>query len=117
MTDLLQSGVTWLDSQRKAHMASAITYTRGGTTLSITATIAKTEYESGDEQGVRVAAEMQDWIVTALDLAGLGVPVAGDLIVSGARTFEVMNLGSENCWRWTDGFSVAVRIHTKQTDL
>jgi hypothetical protein len=115
VTDQLATGVAWLDAQRKAHMASAVTYTRGGTSLSITATAARTEYESGDEQGVRVAAEMQDWIVTAADLAGLGVPVAGDQIISGARTFEVMNLGTENCWRWTDGFSMSLRIHTKET--
>jgi len=113
MTDMLATGVAWLDGKRKSLMSRAVVYRRGTDDLAIQATIGKTDFESGDEQGIRVTAEMRDWIITGADLGSLGVPLPGDQIVDGALVYEVMNLGTAGNWRW-DNFHVAMRIHTKE---
>jgi len=115
MTDMLTTGITWLDTKRKAFMGKAAVYRRSGTDIAVAVTMAATAYESADES-ITVTANMQDFIISVADLATLTpvTPTAGDLIIVGAHTYEAMNLGAENCWRWTDGSHIAFRIHAKQ---
>ena len=40
-------------------------------------------------------------------------PQAGDVIVANNRKYEVMDLGGESCWRWSDPYRMTLRIHTK----
>ena len=44
-----------------------------------------------------------------------GEPEAGDQIVTDGTIFEVMSLGSQGHWRWSDPHRQALRIHAKET--
>ena len=94
-------------------MVSAIEYRRGLEVLNITATVGKTDYEVEDENGIKVGAEVRDFLITAADLPF--TPESGDVVVFEGRTFEVMNLTGQGCWRYSDPFHQTLRVHTRQT--
>lgn len=120
MTDFLQSGIEWLESQRTAHLTQSVTYVRGGSSLEILATIGKTEYVTDSEHVVAESFESRDFIVSAADLV-IGdadvTPEVGDQVqeIAGSNRFiyEVVPMGPNPCWRYSDDFRKAVRIHTK----
>jgi hypothetical protein len=124
MADLLAQGAAWLGEQRGKHMASTVTYRRGATEADLSATFGRTRYEVEDEYGVRVGAEVTDFLVAAADFApAFGEPEAGDEIVvhstgSGQAqgvVFEVMAWAGQGHWRWSDPHRTTLRIHAKQT--
>lgn len=95
-------------------MTSAAIYRRTGIDpLTIAATRCKSDYEVADNYGLTVKAHSIDFLI---DAATLGFePEAGDVIEAGGRSFEVMNLADEGCWRWSDSYNTTYRIHTKDT--
>jgi len=96
-----------------AHCSSPVVYRQGATELEIAATYGRTDYEVQDDYGLTVGATSMDFLIPAevLEL----VPKPGDVIVADGRRYEVMDLGSENCWRWSDPYRTTLRIHTKDT--
>ena len=117
MSDLLQQAATWLDGMRQAHLSRPVTYRRGETELELQATFGRTEYEVEDGYGLRVAAQVTDFLVSAADLLPtFGEPEAGDEIVTTGAVFEVMPLAGQGHWRWTDPHRTAMRIHSRQID-
>lgn len=118
MSNLLRTGMEFLQTTRKAFLADEVTYTRGSDSItSLKATHGKTTYESTNSEGVVVGAVSDDFIVTAEDLVISGntiEPRVGDTITDGDRVFAVMNIAGEGCWRNSDPFGLAIRIHTKQ---
>ncbi len=121
MIDLLGQGVTWLNGVRHAHMTRTVTYVRGVDSVSLSATIGKTEFEQVDESGMVQRIESRDYIIRAADLvlaSAVTLPRAGDLIreTDGAQTFvyEVMAPGGEPPWRYNGVHNRGtLRIHTK----
>ena len=111
MTDLLQQGSQWLEGMRTEHASSPVTYRRGETEVSVNATFGKTDFEIAEESGLTVGAHVWDFLVLAADL-GLE-PEPGDVVAANGRKYEVMNLGGEGCWRWSDPYRQTYRIHTK----
>ena len=112
MTDLLRLGSQWLQQQRTAHMTSPVEFCRAGLEPKpVQATIGKTDFELADDYGATIEAHMIDFLINADDL-GLE-PQPGDVIVSDSRKYEVMNLGDEGCWRWSDPYRQTYRVHTK----
>ena len=111
MGDLLRSGLAWLDQMRAAHLASPVEYHRGAEVAHLSATFGRTEYEISDAAGATVSAQVWDFLITAAELGF--EPEAGDVIVADGRRHEVMRLGSEGCWRFSDPFGTTYRIHTK----
>ena len=113
MADALQSGLAWLHAQREAHLVTDAVYSPAGsgasTTVSVTASQIRVDLLDGN--GFPVSSAVMDFIVTAADLPA--EPVAGDRLEYAGRTYEVMNLGEEPCWRWTDASRLAYRIHTR----
>ena len=68
--------------------------------------------EVSDESGLTVTGRVWDFLILA---DGLGFePEPGDVIAADGRVFEVMNLGGEGCWRWSDPYRQTFRIHTKE---
>ena len=115
MGDLLRQGSRWLEQMRVTHCSSPVTYRRGGTTLIVNATSGRTQYEVADDVGLRVGAEVMDFLVMADELLPtLGNPQAGDQIVADGALFELMNLAGQGCWRWSDPYRTTMRIHTKE---
>ena len=124
MADLLQVGSDWLADQMKSHAGRSVTYRRGGDSVTVTATIGRTEFELDDEFGVLRKIESRDFLISAADLVLNSVtvlPERGDEIDetqgSVTYTYEVMAPGKEPHYRFSDPYRRTLRIHTKQTDV
>jgi len=120
VVDLLEQGSRWLDRQRRKSMAREVVYSRGSASVTLLATIGRTEFEQTDQYGVVHRIESRDYLVTAEDLVldgQLTTPKAGDQIreSDGAvtRVYAVLAPGDEPPWRWSDPYRVTLRIHTK----
>jgi hypothetical protein len=121
MTNLLQDGAAWLGGQLKDHAGTSITYQRGVSTVTITATATLHEYEVVDQEGFSTTVLSRDYLVHAADLVLGGAEIAprsGDLIaetIGGvACTFEVMPLGMKKEYEPVDRDGLLLRIHTKK---
>ena len=111
MNDVLRDGLTWLDSQRASHMTSPVEYRRDPDVLAVNATFGKTDYEVADESGLTIGSHVWDFLVTAVELGF--EPEPGDVIAANGRKYEVMDLGGQGSWRWSDPYRQTYRIHTK----
>jgi len=85
VTDLLRQGSQWLGDMLKEHASSEVTYRRPSpgsgqaTELEVNATFGSTEYEVEDDYGLRVGAEVTDFLILGEDLSPtFGEPEAGD---------------------------------------
>ena len=115
MGDLLRQGSQWLGQMRSAHCSSPVSYRRGETEAVLNTTFGRTEYEVEDDYGLRVGAEVTDFLVSADDFTPtFGEPEAGDQIVADGVVFEVMSLAGQGHWRWSDPHRTTMRIHTKE---
>ena len=121
MSDLIRQGSQWLEQMRASHMSSPVTYRRDEDSHEVNATFGRTEYEVEDEYGLRVGAQVTDFVISA-EVFPFDEPEAGDQIVvpstgSGQATvYEVMNLAGQGHWRWSDPYRQTMRIHTKEVD-
>lgn len=111
MSDLLRQGVAWLDQQRIAHCSSPVEYRRSPDAITVGATYGKTDVELADASGLTIGSHVWDFLIPASEL-GLE-PEPGDVIAADGRQYEVMNLGGEGCWRWSDPYRSTYRIHTR----
>ena len=124
MPDLLETGATWLAGQLKAHASRDVTYRRGAQQVVLKATAGRTEAEATDDEGGVLRIESRDFIVQAADLVLGGtrtLPELGDLIEltdsqGVVHRYELMTLGVEGHWRWSDPYHTLLRIHTKEID-
>jgi hypothetical protein len=117
MTNLLQSGIEWLDAQRKASLSQSVTYERGHDSVELAATLGTSEEEVFDS-GTSMRVKRTDFLVTAADLVLDGeliTPIPGDRIVSGTKTYEVMALSDGRHFEEFPG-GVTLRIHAKLID-
>jgi len=113
--DLLRQGGQWLEQQRTAHCSSQVTYRREAAELQVDATFGRTEYDVEDEHGLRVGAQVTDFLILAEVFSPLfDEPQAGDQIVADGVVYEVMNLAGQGHWRWSDPYRTTMRIHTKE---
>jgi len=111
MTDLLRQGAQWLEQQRTAFCSSPVAYHRPPEVYAVNATFGKTDVELADEAGLTIRSSVWDFLILAEDLNF--EPEPGDVIAADGRRYEVMNVGGEGCWRWSDPFRQTYRIHTK----
>ena len=110
--DLLATAATWFADQLQANLATSITYRRGGTDLSISATKGASQHQVDQMTGVFSWFD-QDWLIPA-EVLTIGVPLSGDKIVYGTEEFEVLPATGEECWRWSDNHETIYRIHSKR---
>ena len=111
MANLLQQGSQWLAGTLKEHAASEVEYRRDAETFAVQAVFGRTDYEVQDESGLTVGGFVCDFLIAAADLPW--DPEVGDVIAANGRKYQVLDLGDEGCWRWTDGHQTMRRIHTK----
>lgn len=97
-----------------------ITYCRGGDALALTAVPAEDRYLADDGHGLLQQQFVRDYLVLAADLdfgGGPTEPRQGDQIketIDGqVKVYEVVALGGEPHWRYSDSGHTVVRIHTK----
>lgn len=118
--DLLRTGSAWLQEQRRAAMTTIVTYRRGAVELSVPATVGRSDFPVVTGLGIFEHIEMRDYIISAADLAGIGEPQRGDLILDADAfgnpiRYEVCApSATDPCWRYSDHATrLAYRIHTK----
>jgi len=124
MTDLIGTGVAWLDSVRKASLVRTITYCRGDDQVEIDATPGRREFATDDESPVAVEHEVRDYIFSAADLVLDGsatLPVEGDQVVDTIggidKTYEVMPWQmSGQPYQLSGPNQSILRVHTKLVD-
>ena len=124
MTDVLKNGQAWLANQLTTHASRSVVYRRGELGAELAATIGKSHYQQDDGNGVITRSQVRDFLIDtqSLLLSIIGsLPRRGDKIVEidGDKTFvfEVMALGSDPPWRYSDPFRLKLRIHTKQIEI
>ena len=111
---VLRSAVAALRDVLSAVDAEEVAYRRrDGSEVRLAAVVGRTAFHSRGEYGTWTRVEARDFIVLAGALAE--DPVQGDEIVFDGRVYEVLAPNGEPCWRWSDPFHVARRIHTKLT--
>jgi len=117
MSDQLSRAADWLNSQRKAHLATTVTYRRGGLSVQLSATRGQTVFRLADGYGATVRTVQRDYLVAVADLildGTITLPLRGDQIIDDTEVYEVMGPGSnEPDWRFTDPDRSALRIHVK----
>jgi hypothetical protein len=123
MTDMLRKGQEWLSSKLTEHASHEVVYRRDELGTVLKATIGKSMYDQDDGEGVVTRSQVRDFLIDtqSLLLSVIGsLPRRGDTIVEidGDTTFifEVMALGGDPPWRYSDPFRLKLRIHTKQIE-
>ncbi len=123
MTDLLRIGQNWLAGKLKTHASQSVTYKRDSAETELQATIGRSTYQQDDGEGIITRSQVRDFLIDASDLVSSSIgslPRRGDRIhqSDGENTivYEVMSLGGEPPWRFSDPFRLKLRIHTKQID-
>ena len=85
-------------------------------------TVGRTIIRYTQDEGVRLAVEVRDYLITPADLVIGGEviePDEGDLIFDSGegveRTYRVIAVEGE-IWRYTDRYHTLYRIHTKEVE-
>jgi hypothetical protein len=120
MTNLLDTGATWLADQRHKHLTKSVVYRHGDAGVVLSATIGRSEFASNAADPTIETWESRDYIVRTADITFGGqvmLPVRGDQIeeTDGGVTYsyEVMAPAGQTPWRYADDFRRELRIHTK----
>lgn len=119
---LLESGMSWLEEQRREHMTRTVTYRRGSLSVELPATAGEHSYPVVDVDGIMMRVSIRDYLISAADLVLGGrtvEPQEGDRVEEtlGSDTiiYEVLSPGGgEDAWRWSDQYRNTLRVHTKQ---
>lgn len=112
MHDLLRKGIQWMSRKMNACASENVVYIRDGREKTVAAILGQTEYERSDDFGLKTGAFVSDFLI---EFDNLGFcPRQGDRIIAGRKEYEVLEFGTEGCWRWSDPFGVRMRIHVKQ---
>lgn len=98
----------------RRYAGASATYRRGASTVSVTVVPGRTDADLVDDDGIATRMTADDWIVSAASITSLNEPKTKDRIVVGGTTYEVISLGQEGCWRFTDQTRTEYRIHTRR---
>lgn len=89
----------------------------------VPATPGKSEFEQTDTHGFKTVTEVRDYLIPTASLAFAGVstlPERGDLIrdIYGdvVHVFEVVSVGNEPHYWFSDPYRTMLRIHVREID-
>ena len=110
---MMESAIRALRETQMATLAHPVVYfRRGAEGRAVCAVVGSTAFRLCDDYGHATRLVTRDFIVPA---GAIGFePEPGDVVNEGGREFEVLSPGGEPCWRWSDPYRTARRIHTKQ---
>lgn len=108
---------------RAATSPGDIAYIRGAEEATLTAGRGRTTFENLNASGVLIRIESRDFLIATdeLILAGeITLPVRGDKIretdeAGNTCEYEILELNGEPAWRYSDGYRLQLRVHTKLT--
>lgn len=113
--DILARAEEYARKLRRQSLSKLATYQRGSVAKPLLVTQAATIAESDDGELI-VNTTIVDWIFEASELLISGSttePQPGDRIEWDGKTFELMALGGEKCWRWHGRDGKSYRVHTR----
>lgn len=121
MANLLATGNDWLASKLKAHASSAITYTRGASSVTIQATIGRhVPAALGTIEGGEVETFATVFTFDRVDLdfgSGPVVPDRGDVIAFTREgvtfTFDILPTDADRHWKEADAFGKRLEVNAK----
>jgi len=120
MANLLQNAAAWFAAKTASHAAATITYRRGATTATLTATVSQTVFRFTDPaSGATVRYQSRDFLILAADLVDdFSEPARGDEIdevdqAGNTHTYRLLPINEEPVWRWNDNARTQYRVHTK----
>jgi hypothetical protein len=118
--NLLDEGARWLSNQLDLYASSEVEYRRDSTIISLWAAKGRTQFELTDTNGMIIAVESRDFLISADNLVLNGrviLPKVGDRIVESVHDklhgYEVSNFGGDQPYRFCDPYRHKVRIHTR----
>ena len=122
MTSAMDRAVAGAQAALRRSHGQLVTYGRGESTVEIQALEGRSEVQAVNEGGVVLNVEARDWLIAAADLVlddAAVEPLGGDTITVSRpdekrHVYEVMPVGTEACFRPSDGDGVTLRIHTKE---
>ena len=123
MADQIAAGISWLIDQLKANAGQSVTYTRGGTTVGLTAVVQQTAFRTGEGGTGKSKLSWSDCDFTfkAIDLVNAGFtlpPVQTDKIsfappgAGEAKTYVLYHVPGEKPYK-LDPYEYYVTIHAK----
>lgn len=86
------------------------TYTRGATSITLTAIPGSPDARGLPEEQFSVVTRDRDWTIRASDISSLGTPRTGDRIAADGHTYELV----EPAYRIADGFEQRFRLFTRK---
>ncbi len=111
---MIKSAIEHMRAIQMQSLAVEVGYTPlGGEASTIRAVVGRTVFRSTDVDGIWTRIETGDCIVSKEQLSS--EPQVGDEVKFLGRTYEVLAPSGEPCWRWSDAFHTAYRIHAKHT--
>lgn len=116
MSDLLERGAAFLAAKQKSHASREVVYQRDTATVTVRATIGRTEFAVESGMSVVEAWESRDFLIAAADLVLDGaatLPERGDRIVEGVYAYAVLAPAGQPHFRFSDLYRKVLRIHTK----
>ena len=112
--NMMQRGAAMVARTLGQHASHRVIYARNSLSISIDAVIGQTEVESQDTQGFIVRSVMRDFIMDTAPIdQHFARPQRGDIITDQSRRYEVVPVGDEPCYRWSDRDHTRYRIHTR----
>lgn len=119
--NMLRNGIRWLHEQRHASMSDAFTYLRraGSSSTPLRATRARGDHDELIEQQLIMVGDVADFILRSVDLEVAGEfvdPQPGDRLTDSLSgyVYELCEEGQQRCWRPSDQYGYAVRVHTRR---
>ncbi len=113
----LSDAIAGLVTSLKSVGGHTVTYSRGSSSVSLTAVPTQASFEQVDEGGI-VRWEAKDFLIKASDLTFGGEliePKKGDKIKDeNDKVFKVLDDGNLPCFRYSDPYQTMLRVHTKQ---
>lgn len=111
MTNRLRNGLQWLSAKLNECCSENVVYTQGSVIITVPALFGQTKYQTTSEFGQTTGSFLVDFLIRFADLGFY--PELGDRILAEGRQYEVMELGDEGTWRWSDPYGIRLRVHTK----
>lgn len=111
---LLETATAYLATQLTALTAVSVIYSRGATSISISATRASTPYEASDADGVIHRTIGRDYLIESALFPFSDLPRDGDTIIDLDETYIVHSMPGEQPYRYSDPGRSLLRIHTKK---
>lgn len=93
-----------------------VTYRQGGVSVEVTAVVGKHPFRVDEPEGGALYIETRDYLVAQADLVHAGQPIEprdGDRIEEAGRVYQVVSVGGEPPYRWSDPAQQELRIHTQ----